>query len=300
MSFPTLSAFKLLRDKLYHPKPEPLLEGSPAAILLLPVDVVRYIVDNIPPPEAAALALSSKAILNTVGRQVLIIESVEDRVEFLKHLEIFYPKHVLCYQCGKFHQCQRNAVMHVTPCDAKNGWFISDADHSIRADRVPFTIFQGIMNRHRYGGKHGIPRVPLLHPLFSRSTRWYKPYRLWAKIVDNELILKRDLFTPFGREPYFYCPHLKLDDIERYYEYRSWSSTEPVLVQCIFCGTEIRLDFFTSNGEPWRSRVRVWYNLGHCRSPFDDKWQALTQLREFREPSAMTISPSEARYIDLF
>ena len=108
-----MTAFNIVRRILCYPNPTPAFEDMPAPILNLPVDVLCYIVDRISPAEAAALALSSKAILDTVKHQILRIEKTEDRVKLLKHLEVFFLTHILCYQCGKFHR-RRKEVQTIT------------------------------------------------------------------------------------------------------------------------------------------------------------------------------------------
>lgn len=182
---------KFSRNAFYCQKSSLPLEATPAPIQRLPIDLLRYIVDRIPPADAAALALSSKAILSTVGFGVLRIEGIEDRVKLLKHLEVFYPKHLLCYQCGKLHHRRKKIHRYIedTECDRKNGRFSFNS----LVLNLPFTRVQEIMNRHRYGKRHGISVKTL-----NRLRPWiigpldFMLEKTRAKIVDGQLFIRMD------------------------------------------------------------------------------------------------------------
>lgn len=233
--------------------------------------------DNLSPTEAATLALSSKAILNTIGRQVLRIEDPEDRIGLLKHLEMFYPKHVLCYRCGKFHLCRRRALKldNETPCDKENGYFtifpIGIFDHK---HTIPFTMFQGVMNRHRYGRKHGLNKSLLRRCDYYR----YYPLRksLRAEIVDDRLILEWNIATYHETRCCFHIDSSTLKS--RYYkEDRPKVRMNNITISCALCPTQIcfNIRYERRHGKAF-FRATVRYNLGDCRSSYELEWRRFT------------------------
>lgn len=280
-----------------------VLAPFPAPILQLPADVLCYIVDRIPPTEAASLALSSKAILNTVGRRVLRIEKTEDRVELLKHLEIFFPGHLLCYQCGKFHVRRKKFRIYYdeeTSCDRKNGRY-SYCSYVLDS---PFTRFQEIMNRHRYGEEHGASVKSLNRVKFWNVGPFDQKFELTkAKIIDDQLFIRTDirlLSNKKGRwelkKLYYcqFCPH------HGSWEFRVGESHHRAMtfIRCLECSTEICFDIVLNPFSYGRFRTIVWCNLGLCRSPFENEWRALTSSTG--NYSSCQISRNEARYAHLF
>lgn len=282
---------------------------TPAPIQQLPADVLRYILNTIPPTEAAALALSSKTILSVVGPEILRIEDNNDRAELLKHLEVFYPEYLLCYQCGKFHIRRTSEIRKYegedTECDKKNGRF----SFSSKVLDIQFTTVQEIMNRHRYGKRHGI------HINCLRRWRTWRDNPLdhrveiiKAKIIDDQLFIRISIrFFSTGRGRDFkhncqYCPHLSTSNFKAV----EFDYSKKTFIRCLECFTEIRWDTFSYGkflGESdyfGTTRTTLWCNLGQCRTPFDVKWQALTQPTDKDNPSRIYISQDEARYIHLF
>ena len=288
-----MAVFKHLKSIFCKKKPCLPVEVTSASIQKLPAELLYDIANQLSSSDAAAFALSSKAILNVVGHQVLRIRNLEDRVELLKHLEIFFPKHVLCYQCGKFH-CRRRRGYRTgnTKCDRQNGRLF----HGISALNLSFTRVQEVMNRHRYGKQHGVS-VRSLNKSRSLSigTSDHKSEWVRAKIFRNQLFIKvtisvwcEDRDRDFNRECQ-YCPHQASWNLElRQHDY-----IHHKVMRCLECFTEVRFDKF-GNSRPFTT---MWYNLGYCRSPFEDEWRSLTsstgsQFRRF-------IPPGEARYMHL-
>ena len=300
-----MAIFGPLRSTLCRRKPS-TLEATPAPILQLPLDVLRYLVDRIPAADAAALALSSKAILSAIGHEILRIEGTEDRVKLLRHLEIFFPGHLLCYQCGKFHRRQNKFHVYEedTECDRKNGRFWGKA---FVLD-LPFTKAQEIMNRHRYGRKHGISEKNLDRCLYRYFVSPFdrRSEKTRAKIVDDQLLIETEIlfFNEHEQRPVLcqgcrFCPHLASWDFQ--FDETSYDNT--TFIRCVECPTEIRLDvIFWSPFYIATFRTTVWCNLGPCRSPFEIEWRALTDSSstDTDHTSNIYISRKEARYIRFF
>jgi hypothetical protein len=292
-----------LRSKISFQKLRLFLKTTPAPIEQLPVEVLRYIINRIPSTEAAALALSSKTILSAVGSEILRIEGIEDRVELLKHLEVFYPNHLLCYQCGKFH-LRRTSEIHEyegdTECDKKNGRF-SFSSHVLD---IPFTTVQEVMNRHRYGKRHGISMKCLNRYQVWRDNPFdHRAEKTEAKIVDGQLFIRtkiRFLSKHRGRDfkqSCQYCPHQTTSSFKP----SEFDYNKTTFIRCLECFTEIRWDRTSCNPIFFgTTRTTVWCNLGHCRSPFETKWRALTHSTDKDNPSRIYISQDDSRYIHLF
>ncbi|KAK2760707.1 hypothetical protein FQN54_001942 [Arachnomyces sp. PD_36] len=212
------------------PLPDPPLESSARPILKLPLDVLPNIVDRLSPAETAALALSSKAILNAIGTHVLKIERFEDRLELLQHLQILYPQHLLCYQCGRFH-LRRNKIHEPeddSPCDQKNGRYY------FNGSSIPFTAVQQVMNRHLYGEDHGMPVENLFQRQLSNVTNNIsipfppRPDRNPCASIDNDNDNNDALFrftTPRGRPRHLYDPP---DALRRYFDAPRTTATPPM------------------------------------------------------------------------
>ena len=278
-----------------------------APIEQLPLTVLRYIMNNIPPTEAAALSLTSKTMLSVAGLGILRIEEAEDRAELLKHFEIHYPNHFLCYHCGKFFLRQSSDTHGRegnTECDKKNGQF-SFSPHD---PDIPFTTAQEMMNRHRYGKRYGIVSVKSLNKYDTYSEKDesfdHAAELTQAKIVDGQLIIRKKIHFVSRRkgrdfkQSCQYCPHLTTSS----FKLSEFDYSKTTFIRCLECFTEIRWDR-TSFCNPilfGTTRTTIWCNLGPCRSPFEANWQALAHPTNKGNNPSIYISRNDARYIHLF
>jgi hypothetical protein len=168
----------------YRPKQNPN-----APIWRLPTELVLYIAKMLPPASAAAFALTSRPILNTVGRGFLNLKR-KDRLKLLTLLQPDMPNHVLCYQCAVFHckcssyqQCHREAALPATD----------------GAYWLPFSWALQLMNRHYYGQNHKVP-ADIIHfnrlkkyPGFSRQTTFD------FRISTGDLIIRQEVAVVYNR-----------------------------------------------------------------------------------------------------
>lgn len=281
----------IFRLKTSQPAYPPVEVTTSASIRNLPTELLCDIANLLSPADAAALVLTNKAVLNAVGHQILRFEGLEDRVEFLKRLEILFPKHLLCYQCGRFHRRRRRGHRtKSTSCDRRNGLLF----HGISSLNLPFTRVQEVMNRHRYGKQHGVSVKSLNERrTLSLGTSDFKTEVTRAKIIGDQLFIKVAIFVrcedrdrDFNRDCQ-YCPHQTSWNLElREHDYLLHKA-----MRCLECSTEVRFDKF-GNGRPFTT---IWYNLGECRSPFEDEWRSLTEVTGSR--SRRFINFEEARYM---
>lgn len=286
----------------------------------LPVEIFLYVVDQLPPPDTAALSLTSKTLLNIVGHQTLRLENIYDRRELLRRFEAHYPQHLLCHQCGIFHRRPRRTrkamLTHhrsnneTVYCDRKNGTF-RNFHHSLQ---IPFSLVQEVMNRHRYGRKHGLrPNVlNFLEPFLQTE-----PFETTAKIIQGELSLSVDEracvsssafnFETTVKSKYRkYCPHFSTSNIDQFPARPMEKSTEQqssqrLFFRCLECKTVVYLEYVTSSPAMRMSHLRTtaWYNLGRCSDPFDPQWLAVTgeaKLYPPTYPRMEYLPPSEIAY----
>ncbi|KAK2763065.1 hypothetical protein FQN54_009698 [Arachnomyces sp. PD_36] len=281
-----------------------------APIEQLPLNVLHYIMDNIPPTEAAALSLTSKTMLSVAGPGILRIEESKDRAELLKHFEIHYPNHLLCYHCGKFflrESSDTHDPEEETECDKKNGEFSLSPHDPI----IPFTTVQEMMNRHRYGRRYGSESVRSLNS-YDVYYEEDKPFDYaseltQARIVDGQLIIRKMIHFVSRRkgrdfkQSCQYCPHLTTSS----FKVSEFDYSKTTFIRCLKCFTEIRWDrtrnfLYDLVGFCGRTRTTIWCNLGDCRSPFEANWQALTHSTDKDNNPSIYISRNDARYIHLF
>lgn len=73
-----------------------------APIWRLPPELFQLVAETMPPSSAAAFALTSQVMLNSVGHQFLKLQC-EELIKLLENFEPDMPDHLLCYQCCTFH-----------------------------------------------------------------------------------------------------------------------------------------------------------------------------------------------------
>ncbi|PGH23491.1 hypothetical protein AJ80_02445 [Polytolypa hystricis UAMH7299] len=264
--------------------PDPVLlpDNPPPFLADLPNDILYYILTTIPPADAAALALSCKflwALLGGSRRFKPLLKEDKDRVSLLRRLEVYYPKHILCYRCVKFHPRQKPLFWRPRSWRPK----LRQCNRVIGDDKllcIPFEKAKEVMNHHRYGEKYGHPANILD---FNVSNSPYSGTRVTAKIVSGQLIIMYD--TPS------WLPH---DDMKRVaHEHFGCSSqkdgrsccnypddymqTEKNIMmwgRCTCCASEYRLTINAMHSKEFGEfGMTRWRNLGACDDPFSDEWR---------------------------
>ncbi|KAL1953817.1 hypothetical protein VTO42DRAFT_2144 [Malbranchea cinnamomea] len=274
-------------------------------ITRVPLDIFLSIIDFLPPADIASLALTGKCIHTALGGNTVfksVLKTVEDRVSFLRRIEQHFPNHLLCHQCGFFHS--REAVdtlaFKETECYAKNGKF------EFGWYDLPFTKFQEVMNRHRFGENAGPPMETLSRPgaavqscCASRHIRYVKTE---PKIIGSELILTVWVWGTFDRHLTradaaanwllrAFCPHQLASAVVALLRPRVGRG---YCLRCPHCLSEFVLEFLPSSCCEFTVTLCMGYNLGDGRSPLaNTRWGKLTT------PVAMGDDACEISYYDL-
>ena len=291
-------------------------------IYKVPRDVLLCVVDKLSPADVAALALTSKTILNALGRQALKIDNNDDRRELLRRLERRYPNHLLCHQCGVFHLRPprlRNPVLlysrrcyEIPACDLLSGCFTNFST----ALCISFSLVQEVMNRHRYGRKHGLGlRVmrfnePLYPEHFQTRAKIFRG-QLYLIIQENMHTLRTEynLKKIVTHTHIHYCRHFSSNTIRPFPEYIEHSLAQQkghkqtVYFQCLECSTFVQLQYRRHSMFSPSSCIKTtaWYRLGPCTDPFDPQWRVLTVDRSpVRHPRMTYVAAEDVSNVPFF
>ena len=264
----------------------------------VPRDVLLCVVDKLAPADVAALALSSKAMLNTLGHQALKIDNKDDRRDLLRRFEHRYPDHLLCHQCGVFHLRRRRprdpvllyARWHhgIPACDRQSGCFVNFST----ALSISFSLVQEVMNRHRYGREHGLDlRVMRFdeprHPEYFQTRAKIFRGQLYLIIQERMQTLRTDddVESIVRRTEIRYCRHFSSRTIWPFPEHilhslaQQGGLKQTVYLQCLECSTLVQLQLRRRSILSPSNCITTtaWYRLGPCTNPFDPQWRALTE-----------------------
>ncbi|EEP82080.1 predicted protein [Uncinocarpus reesii 1704] len=268
--------------------------GSPGDSLLFqfPCDVVYYMVSNtgLSQADKLSLALTCKPLWNFLHGQKILDrlvlrddwefypEEKQERVDFLRRIELLFPARFLCYRCAIYHHpCWHCLyILHLTACEQESGVF-QVAYYTC----LSFSRAHEIIKRSRYGDLR--PLTDIQYCFTDQGV----VSRFSARIVAGELVVKLDSSILFVRgdlnskaralwnletsgPPHWY--HIRR-------AFRSLETTESarIRLQCKECRREGHLTlspaFDAVRGEV---RFTQWCNLGPCRDPADRTWQRVS------------------------
>lgn len=154
--------------------------GEPM-IASLSWDLWALVADNLNPAERASLAFASKTLWFRLGpgpwMDLCYPENREYRGDFLVPQDRFLPRHLLCFQCGKYHRRTQEGQEKLQPAHVLNPLFncpnarnaaIPAPRHRITHGRViHFTFVQLVMRAYRFSPRYGIP-------VESLARRWQR------------------------------------------------------------------------------------------------------------------------------
>jgi hypothetical protein len=205
----------------------------------LPNELLMIVLEVLPLPSAATLALTSKrmfrfvddfcapfAALNRPGNEF-------ERAKFLLSFDAFYPKKQLCFACGRFHprhemklqmvrrrSFERRVVVQYQ-CARADAIFPEGIE--IEREIWRWSDFHEVMRGFRHSPKHGDPRRLIQYHPPGNPQYWFEA--LWARETlvvpaDNHLLLRqrwtRGIPCPKGVNYAFpmadlLCPHAQSD-----------------------------------------------------------------------------------------
>ncbi|EEP76060.1 predicted protein [Uncinocarpus reesii 1704] len=322
--------FRFLIPSKKRSKPSSPLPADLPPIYRLSQDLILYLLESLPPPDAAAFALTSQAVWRALGglpdfRKLVSQIDQGERRAFLSRLEQYYPNHVYCSQCIIFHKQDKKRYV-CRPHPFGNEIFGDLTVRDVRFERldihVPFLKAKEIMNRHRYGEPHGcLPtvmdfncRIRCLN--FKHKEEYSDPPRyfsLTARSAHDKLLLRADV-SVFIRPKDFEVNKSSVivsslyDSTHMQRPGGAWksllesfagSNESTLFVRCSSCLAEMRCIVNTQkNQKYYEIRNTTWHNLGPCRDSFDRKWR--TETEHCCDDSSNAISPAESFYLAHF
>ncbi|KAL4921759.1 hypothetical protein BDW62DRAFT_174425 [Aspergillus aurantiobrunneus] len=140
-----------------RPPGEPLIAS-------LPDDLWILVVEYLSPADAACLAFSSRTLYNRLGpypwRRLNQPEHTDDRADFLVSQDKYYPHHLLCFPCGRFHRRTQEGHETLQPAAVLNPLFnCPNARNNLRPPprhrithgrNIPFTFVQLALRPKRF------------------------------------------------------------------------------------------------------------------------------------------------------
>lgn len=144
--------------------------GEPQIASLSPA-LWREIADYLNPTEAASLAFATITLYRRLGPRPWKIlnlpENREYRADFLSYLDRFFPHHLLCFPCAKYHIRTQEGKERLQPADVVNPLFecpnmynfaLPQPRHRItHARNMPFSFVQLVLRARRFSPEYGIP-----------------------------------------------------------------------------------------------------------------------------------------------
>ncbi|KAL3479126.1 hypothetical protein BJX99DRAFT_245151 [Aspergillus californicus] len=182
--------------------------GEPL-IAKLPDDIWILITDFLSPADAARLAYTNRTLYNRLGpfpwRRLNKPEHTDDRADFLVSQDKYYPHHLLCFPCGRFHRriqegnetIQPTAVLNpLFNCPNARNNFRPPPRHRItHARTIPFSFVQLALRPPRYHSPvYGIPDALTLSRRWRRDN-WSHQSRF---LVHNGHLLMRVISSTFA------------------------------------------------------------------------------------------------------
>lgn len=281
---------------------------KPSFLERLPVEILQFIAcQHLPLIYAAALSLCNHHMYKVMGtkymKELKAPGNSQLMAEFLRLFEGDYPKHLLCYSCGRFHTSEamlgdKSKLL----CRGVKLYSPLGFDTAITYQQV-----QAAINRHRYGSSYGTPEYTyILNPVIVSYVPYFngkdRGYFKHGRIVNNELIMlsqRQFVFWRLGEEyldrhleksllrmeKIILCPHIPGDNREHLilnvvkcrFSHKACKPCESCakLIQCHYCWTEfeIGLSIKAGNRGLYNVLITSWRCFGSGRTPRDRKWE---------------------------
>lgn len=218
---------------------EQLLRFQQQAALLerLPDAIWQRVVGYLDPGSAASLAMTSKSLYRKIGFETMWqINQPHNRHhknDFLNHLDLVFPRHLLCFHCTKYHLRLKPGKEMLKIDHVANPIFICPRVRSSVLPRMrlahgrelPYAFVQLALRGHHHSLNHGITPASLDRHWKCKESTW--SHRSRFMIVDGRLAvrIRSQCFAPpdltdtaqrhllYDREeyiPYFsVCSHWK-------------------------------------------------------------------------------------------
>ena len=285
----------------------------------LPPEIILTIGTYLDKIAVMSLALTCRTLYQLCFPQSLTL-SLQEREEFLLHLEKDTPDVYFCHYCISLHPWYRSWFRIYHGFHDKNLCLEMPCNKqpSLRLPlpyapwNVDYRFARVVMNAHFYGDAHGVPVEKLsgslrLHRNRKNDVRFSGTW--CARIINHQLML-RSSFTAFQcrgdanrlrcfldqRGPWI-CNHLHCMP-------SAWNALRSVLPEldrgtlppdyfeacvssvnsCAICMTDYCIDIVRGCGtKGWVVKIVTYQQLGSVRSPFDWSWKVMTDKCQQKE-----------------
>ncbi|EGD99297.1 hypothetical protein TESG_06566 [Trichophyton tonsurans CBS 112818] len=254
-------------------------------------DVLYYLANYILPlDDAAAFALTCRAAYKaTNGRRVLRRLKKEPtlyRARFLERLELDFPKHVLCYECGIFHDRLLQGLFGLTLCDLSS----IQLDYAPGFRRLYYRQVKEIANHYRLGPRYGRSELHIVPqtPYFKRDTERKIAHAVYIrpKAINNagsfELIFRRTSYVEYkytsrkSRQEAIYAATCRSHHLwPGFREEHLAREMHPLCYRCEICGAERQFTISYLATKPGYAVIRsvMWESVGHCENSGYGRWE---------------------------
>ena len=282
----------------------PMSAAPTLGAFALPNEIILQITSHLPLSSSTSLALTCRTLYRSCFPGQVLDPKPKEALLLLLEKDI--PSLYFCHYCVKLHPWHRRWSRSLTPwyqsslpCQRsfQNQLWLAATCH------IPYYYARVVMNRHFYGDGHG----PLPRSLEPRVCRCYhlddvvSTQTQAVRIIDDELIVlsvmrvEHTRGNAVGLRQHIddmggsVCAHLTLQTGRPSYapvqvpELRGEGTTSPVFRlcngargSCALCLIDYSIDIsWRGEQNGYLIEVKVYRQLGGCRSPFDWSWNTM-------------------------
>lgn len=247
-------SFDSLLDAQYEKMKDPFFDSQDPEVLAeinaqaefyrkqlssLPVSIWLQVTDLLSPADAASLSIATRILYDKLGPAYLLAlnapENEHQKFEFLHRLDQHFPQHLLCFQCGRFHQRSNYRKESLKADYVSNPLFTCPNVRNTVLPRMrlthgrelPYSFVQLATRGTRHSIDHGIKHDSLARKWRCKDSQWTHRTRymmhdghLLVRVVSQtvappaaemtetsqrHLLYEREEYTPF----FSVCAHWK-------------------------------------------------------------------------------------------
>lgn len=199
--------YEKLKDPFYDSQdPEALEELNALAefykqqLSSLPTSIWLRVTSFLTAADSACLAISSRVFYEKLGTVFLLAlnapENEHQKVDFLHRLDRHFPEHLLCFQCGKFHQRTNYRKESLKADYVSNPLFTCPNVRNTVLPRMrlthgrelPYSFVQLATRGNRHSISHGIKHDSLARKWRCKDSQW--SHRTRYMMHDGHLLVR--------------------------------------------------------------------------------------------------------------
>jgi hypothetical protein len=298
-----VSQWILLRLKTLF---RPLCAPSGLGAFALPSEIILMITSHLHISSTTCLALTCRT-LYAICFSTPALWTLAEKTELLLLLEKDVATLYFCHRCVRLQPWHKWWSKSISPWYEEHMPCKRSLDRhtlfSLQCD-IPYYYARLVMNRHFYGPSHGVPPHKLEQRILSNYPGGVvESLSQHARILDDELLvlsacsmshsrgdpklLRNHINTRLTR----ICAHITLMKGYRHYgpvpiselakdetTPRLFLSYDQAFESCIFCLTDYSICWHGGK-KGYALELRVYRQLGNCRSPFHWSWENMAHMR---------------------